>query len=167
MRFTIILLAIPLFTSCQQLKKLYPIVGAGGGAAVGSLGGPGTAAAGGMLGYAAGKEMAEPFVPEYSLMTAPDLTRISAVESLTQPEVTKLVEAQLAQQKAELEASQKSWGDKAVGEVKGLLRLSLWIGGIAFLLFVVIIPFLHKHGITTIRDKLHKEFEEQWEKLKK
>lgn len=160
MKLPTLFLLLLMLSGCQQMKKLYPIAGAGGGSAIGSLGGPGTAAAGGMLGYAAGKELAI----DYTLQTAPDLTRVPALELLQKGDVEGIA-AELI--KAQLEKSQKSWGDKVLDEVNGLVRLCLWVGGLGFLVFVVIIPFLHKHGIRSITTKLHKELDERVEKLKK
>lgn len=159
----LILLAI-LFSGCAQIRKTYPMLGAGGGAAVGALGGPGTAAAGGMIGYAAGKEMAD---VDYHLGTYTPISPIvdPRIEQLLTEGDVKGIASEII--KAQLAESEASWGDKAVREVKGLVNLCLWVGGIGFVVFVVIIPFLHRHGIHSIKNKLHKELEEQWAKIKK
>jgi hypothetical protein len=157
----LLLLSLFLSTGCQKMRGLYPLVGAGTGAAVGSIGGPGTAAAGGMVGYAAGKELQV----DYSLQTAPSPSPEPIIPRLLGENDVEGIAGRLI--KAQLDENQATWGDNVLREVWGIVRLVLWGGGILLVIFFIIIPVLHNHGVSTIFKRIHKELEEEIEKLKK
>lgn len=88
----IILIVVLLICSSCSLKTLYPLAGSTVGGGIGALGGPGTAAAGAGLGYAAG-EMAK---GNSELEEAKE-----TIQALTTGDVETLVQQRMEQAKEE------------------------------------------------------------------
>ena len=96
--------------TCCSKSSFYPALGATGGEAVGSLGGPGTAAGGAALGWGVGE------VSKYMEQNA-HLT--SQVKALSEGDVRQLVNNQLD------ESMDNGFFDSMLNEFYGLLKICL------------------------------------------
>ena len=97
------------FNGCSK-ASFYPALGATGGAAVGSLGGPGTAAGGAALGWGVGE--VSKYMEENKHLT-------SQVKALSERDVQQLVKNQLD------ESMDEGFFDGMLTEIYGLLKLCL------------------------------------------
>ena len=97
------------FNGCSK-ASFYPALGATGGAAVGSLGGPGTAAGGAALGWGVGE--VSKYMEENKHLT-------SQVKALSEGDVQQLVKNQLD------ESMDEGFFDGMLTEIYGLLKLCL------------------------------------------
>ena len=97
------------FTSCSK-ASFYPAVGATGGAAVGSLGGPATAAGGAAIGWGVGETAKH--IEKNKHLTA-------QVKALSEGGVKQLVNNQLN------ESMNNGFFDSMLTELYGLLKLAL------------------------------------------
>lgn len=108
--FSLVLLGFgSLFNGCSK-ASFYPALGATGGAAVGSLGGPGTAAGGAALGWGVGE--VSKYVEENKHLT-------DQVKALSEGDVQQLVKNQLD------ESMDDGFFDGMLTEIYGLLKLCL------------------------------------------
>jgi len=97
------------FNGCSK-ASFYPALGATGGAAVGSLGGPGTAAGGAALGWGVGE--VSKYMEENKHLT-------NQVKALSEGDVQQLVKNQLD------ESMDEGFFDGMLTEIYGLLKLCL------------------------------------------
>lgn len=97
------------FTGCSK-ASFYPALGATGGAAIGSLGGPGTAAGGAAVGWGAGE--ISKYMEENKHLT-------DQVKALSKGDVQELVQLQLD------EAKDNGFFDSILTEIYGLLKICL------------------------------------------
>ena len=159
------LLLLYLMSGCAQLRKTYPVLFTGAGAAIGGLGGPAPAATGAVIGLSIGNELAEGPAVENST-EAPPILLPGVTSGVTENDVQELAQALIQQQ---LSSAQKSWGDKIMEQVWELIRLLFWTCLGFGILFVIIIPFLHKHGIkkvlTTLQTRVQEEIDEKIKKV--
>lgn len=140
-----ILLFLP---ACVSMKRLAPAAGATAGAAAGAPGGVATAALGGAAGYAIGEVVAtdiELREAEAKFQEAHD-----TIEALTKGDVEGLLAARLQE-------AEKSWGEKVISEIKGLLKLAAWVILFLTIAFVVVTIFLHKTGIKVLKADVFKD----------
>jgi hypothetical protein len=127
------------------MEKVFPLTGATAGGAIGGIGGPGTAAAGAAAGYAIGEVAAtnvELGRAEQEVADAEKKTRqaMQTIDALTRGDAQALI-------KQQLEASEKSWGERALSEVWGIVKLVGFISALILFIALVGLPLLHKHGI--------------------
>ena len=103
------LVCIGFFTGCSK-ASFYPALGATGGAAVGSLGGPGAAAGGAAIGWGVGE--VSKYMEENQHLTA-------QVQALSEGDVEQLVKNQLD------ESMDNGFFDGLLTEFYGLLKVCL------------------------------------------
>lgn len=108
--FSLVLLGFGSFFNGCSKASFYPALGATGGAAVGSLGGPGTAAGGAALGWGVGE--VSKYVEENKHLT-------DQVKALSEGDVQQLVKNQLD------ESMDDGFFDGMLTEIYGLLKLCL------------------------------------------
>ena len=124
------------FSGCSK-ASFYPALGATGGAAVGSLGGPGAAAGGAALGWGVGE------VAKYTEENA-HLTQ--QVKALSEGDVKQLVANQLD------ESMDNGFFDSMLTEIYGLLKVCL-IGVVLWNVIPIIYTrYVHKkakNGVST------------------
>jgi hypothetical protein len=108
--FSLVLLGFGSFFNGCSKASFYPALGATGGAAVGSLGGPGTAAGGAALGWGVGE--VSKYMEENKHLT-------SQVKALSEGDVQQLVKNQLD------ESMDEGFFDGMLTEIYGLLKLCL------------------------------------------
>lgn len=108
--FSLVLLGFGSFFNGCSKASFYPALGATGGAAVGSLGGPGTAAGGAALGWGVGE--VSKYVEENRHLT-------DQVKALSEGDVQQLVKNQLD------ESMDDGFFDGMLTEIYGLLKLCL------------------------------------------
>ena len=106
----LIFITVLLLTSSCSMKQLYPLAGSTVGGGIGALGGPGTAAAGAGLGYAAG-EMAK---GNEELEEAKE-----TIQALTTGDVETLVQKRME------EAKEEGFFDTILDGVYDVMILSL------------------------------------------
>lgn len=108
--FYLVLLSFGSFFNGCSKASFYPALGATGGAAVGSLGGPGAAAGGAALGWGVGE--VSKYVEENKHLT-------DQVKALSEGDVQQLVKNQLD------ESMDDGFFDGMLTEIYGLLKLCL------------------------------------------
>jgi hypothetical protein len=108
--FSLVLLGFGSFFNGCSKASFYPALGATGGAAVGSLGGPGAAAGGAALGWGVGE--VSKYVEENKHLT-------DQVKALSEGDVQQLVKNQLD------ESMDDGFFDGMLTEIYGLLKLCL------------------------------------------
>lgn len=108
--FSLVLLGFGSFFNGCSKASFYPALGATGGAAVGSLGGPGTAAGGAALGWGVGE--VSKYMEENKHLT-------NQVKALSEGDVQQLVKNQLD------ESMDEGFFDGMLTEIYGLLKLCL------------------------------------------
>ena len=134
---TVLLLAGGFFTGCSK-ASFYPALGATGGATVGSLGGPGTAAGGAAVGWGVG-EIAK-YVEENKHLT-------DQVKALSEGDVKQLVDNQLN------ESMDNGFFDSMLNEFYGLLKLCL-IGVVLWNVIPIIYTrYVHKKAKDEISNR--------------
>ena len=116
------------FTGCSK-ASFYPALGATGGAAVGSLGGPGAAAGGAAVGWGVGE------VAKYTEQNA-HLTK--QVKALTEGDIKQLVNNQLD------ESMDNGFFDSMLNEIYGLLKLSLIVVVLWNVIPIIYTRYVHK-----------------------
>lgn len=161
-----LLLLLCLASGCAQLRKTYPVIFTGAGAAIGGLGGPAPAATGAVIGLSVGNELSKDPGEAENVTESPTVLIPGVTGGVTESDVQELAQALIQQQ---LSSAQQSWGDKIMEQVWGIIRLLFWVCLGLGILFIVIIPFLHKHGIkkvlTTLQAEVHEEIEEKLKKV--
>ncbi len=124
-------------TGCSK-ASFYPLIGATGGATVGSIGGPGTAAGGAAVGWGAG-EIAK-YVEENKHLT-------DQVKALSEGDVKQLVDNQLN------ESMDNGFFDSMLNEIYGLLKLCL-IGVVLWNVIPIIYTrYVHKKAKDEISNR--------------
>jgi hypothetical protein len=125
------------FMGCSK-ASFYPALGATGGAAVGSLGGPGPAAGGAALGWGVGE------VAKYTEENA-HLTK--QVKALTEGDIKQLVNNQLD------ESMDNGFFDSMLTEIYGLLKVCL-IGVVLWNVIPIIYTrYVHKKAKNTVSNE--------------
>ena len=125
------------FTGCSK-ASFYPALGATGGAAVGSLGGPGTAAGGAAVGWGVGE--ISKYMEENKHLT-------DQVKALSEGDVQELVQLQLD------EAKDNGFFDSILTEIYGLLKICL-VGVILWNVIPIIYTrYVHKKAKDEISNR--------------
>lgn len=125
------------FTGCSK-ASFYPVLGATGGAAVGSLGGPGTAAGGAAVGWGVG---------EVSKYVEQNKHLSDQVKALSEGDVQELVQLQLD------EAKDNGFFDSILTEIYGLLKICI-IGVVLWNVIPIIYTrYVHKKTKTDVSNK--------------
>lgn len=116
------------FTGCSK-ASFYPALGATGGAAVGSLGGPGTAAGGAAVGWGVGE--VSKYMEENAHLT-------QQVKALSEGDIKQLVNNQLD------ESMDNGFFDSMLTEIYGLLKLSLIVVVLWNVIPIIYTRYVHK-----------------------
>lgn len=138
LRLAVSFLLLATLTACTSAKRLYPAAGATVGGGVGAIGGVGTAALGAAAGYAVGEVVAADL--ELAEAAKEVEKAKETIDALTRGDVEGL----LAQR---LQEAETSWGEKALKEIWGLLKLAGFVALALSFLFVAVPLLLHKSGI--------------------
>ena len=123
-----LLLVLGGFTGCSK-ASFYPALGATGGAAVGSLGGPGTAAGGAAVGWGVGE--VSKYMEENAHLT-------QQVKALSEGDIKQLVNNQLD------ESMDNGFFDSMLTEIYGLLKLSLIVVVLWNVIPIIYTRYVHK-----------------------
>jgi len=135
---TVLLLLVGVFLTGCSKASFYPAIGATGGATVGSLGGPGTAAGGAAVGWGVG-EIAK-YIEENKHLT-------DQVKALSEGDVKQLVDNQLN------ESMDNGFFDSMLNEIYGLLKLCL-IGVVLWNVIPIIYTrYVHKKAKDEISNR--------------
>lgn len=127
--FSLVLLGFGSFFNGCSKASFYPALGATGGAAVGSLGGPGTAAGGAALGWGVGE--VSKYVEENKHLT-------DQVKALSEGDVQQLVKNQLD------ESMDDGFFDGMLTEIYGLLKLCLVGVVLWYVIPIIYTRYVHK-----------------------